>query len=211
MAGRHGRTSSMVIRSSWGLRTRAAAGLVSRPANVQKLIKEEQVKEVNKVSLKFIQAYEKRVANWSDNSKPQFVKVVTPRQPNQPLSMFIQTRGTEHQKKNFERLDRKGRPGGKFRIIAGLQRSTVGGDKRGPYQVRKLMQFKSGYKGKTAPVDQFGQRQLRFGPWQRRKTVVLGKITPRRFSDAIEKELKPSFRLAAKRGFRAGLERAGAK
>ena len=192
-AGRHGRTSSMVIRSSFGLRTRGSSGLAGRPANIQKLIKEEQVKEINKIAPKFIAAYETRVANWSEKTKPKFVKVVTPRGPDQPLSMFIQTRGTEHQKLTFAMLDSKGRKAGRI------------------YSPKRKMKFRKNYFGKTAPGDVYGRGRRRTGPTTFAWFVDHPGIEPRGFSDAIEEELKPEFRRVIKNGTRAAMYRIGAK
>jgi hypothetical protein len=181
----------MIIRSSFGLRTRAGADLAGRPANVQLLIKEEQVKEVNKVAPKFIREYEKRVANWSDESTPKFVKVVIPRGPNEPLSMFIQTRGSDHARKTFEMIDRAG---------------------RGRKMIRnRFMKFRYNYFSKTAAVDVYGRGSRRTGPVTTAWVINQGAVEPRRFSDAIEEQLKPEFRNAIRRATLRALRRKGAR
>jgi len=179
----------MVIRSGFGLSTRKDIGLVKRPIKVQEAIKAEQRKEFNELAPKIIAAYNERVSNWSDKTKPGFSKMVRDAGDGKKMSLFIFTTGDDHQKKTFAMLDSKGRKSGRI------------------YSPKRKMKFKKNYFSKTAPVDVYGRRVRRSGQMQYRWFVDHPGIEPRGFSESILKEFNKDFKNAARRGFRAGMQR----
>lgn len=188
-AGRHGRSSSMVIRSGFGLRIQGPSGLTGRPADVQQAIKDEQRKEYNELAPRIIAAYEVRVGNWSDETKPTFVKVVRDGGKNKKMSLFIQARGTDHQKLTFAMIDSKGRKSGRI------------------FSPKRRMKFKKNYFSKTAATDIYGRRVRRSGATTLAWFVDHPGIEPRGFSEAILEEFHDDFFRAAKRGMKKGIKK----
>jgi len=146
-------------------------------------VKAELRAEHSKMADELIPEFEKRVSDWSGESRPSFSKRVY--SSNIRRSGFgIYAGGSKHQKMLWEMID-KGAARGKWIDAKIIRASMVNGKMNAVY---KRMRFREQYFGKTRPIDQFGKRPTRRGKWQAAKAVRLGPIEAREFTVSIMNE-----------------------
>lgn len=77
-----------------------------------------------------------------------------------------------------------------------------------PKAPNKLLRFQKGYKPKTAPVAQINVGPGKAtGKWVSKVKVIHPGIKPRKFTETVAKELKPSFDKRIDRAIRRGIKR----
>lgn len=168
-------------------------------------MKAEQRIELGKLRQPVVERFNKRVNNWSAESKPKFQARVIG--TDKGFTFVVIVTGTQKQKNLWAQLDSEGRPRGKVILGKPSQFQEISG-KFGPYQARKYLRFKAKYSPKTRPIDSYGGQGKRHGPWVRKKVVIQGAVEPRKFSESImENYFRAEFRRAARRGYRRAFNR----
>lgn len=159
-----------------------------------------QDKEIRAELRAEMQATAREMADWLTvavrgwKKKPRFAPRVEVR-PDR-LRAFVDTAGT--MKKIFVYID-KGT--GKY------------GPKKRAYEIKPkkpgtLLKFQKGYSPKTAPVARINVGTgKKFGSWVAKVKVIHPGIKPRKFTETVSQELKPSFDVRIDRAIRRGLKR----
>jgi hypothetical protein len=155
-------------------------------------VQNEIRKDMIPVAASVQKSHERVVADWSSDTRPTFrVKVVvvasriginmTVKEANRkrPVWMWVNTTGTKRHK-----------------IPKRPKRAGV-------------LRYRKGYRSKTKPNPaRFGGAGKATGPWRSAKQVTHPGFPPRRFTEQILKDLRPSFNRAVRNGSRRGMRRA---
>ena len=162
------------------------------------------VKSIREWAPEVTEQFDKFVADWSDESRPEFIATPRKLQNNRGVSFGVRAKGTDIQKARWRMIDVKGRKKGK-QITANRpgNLTTIQG-KYGPYKAIRYLRFQEFYYAKTEPVAQYGQAQggTRGGPWISKYSVTQGAIEPRHFSREYLPRFKKGFLKASRNGYR---------